>query len=199
MKKYENEARKQGFNLIAGIDEVGRGPLAGPVVAAAVILPEDAFIPGLNDSKKLSAKKREQLANEIQKLAIAVGIGVISAQEIDQTNIYLSAKKAMTVAVNELSVFPDYLLIDAMEIISPVTQRSIIKGDALSVSIASASIVAKVYRDRLMTDYSKQYPYYQFEKNMGYGTKDHLEGLKNHGPSPLHRKTFSPIKEMIKI
>lgn len=197
MTKYEQEARKQGFSLIAGIDEVGRGPLAGPIVASAVILPENIFIPGLNDSKKLSFKKREELYEQIYQSAISVGIGVVSPEEIDRLNIYEATKKAMLDALQQLTPFPDYLLIDAMELVTPIPQRSIIKGDANSMSIASASIIAKVYRDRLMLDYHKQYPQYRFDKNMGYGTKDHLEALEKYGPTPIHRKSFSPIKEMV--
>lgn len=196
MMVYEQNARKQGFRVIAGIDEVGRGPLAGPVVAASVILPEDVYIPGINDSKKLSKIKREQLSEEIQRKALAVGIGVVDADVIDEINIYQATKKAMNIAVHQLSTFPDYLLIDAMEIDVPITQCSLIKGDARSISIASASIVAKVYRDRLMAEYSKKYPEYHFEKNMGYGTVEHIQALQKFGPTPIHRKTFAPVKQM---
>lgn len=194
---YEKEAQKQGFQYVAGIDEVGRGPLAGPVVAAAVILPENIFISGINDSKKLSSKKREQLYQEIKNEALAIGIGVVGADVIDEINIYQATKKAMNIAINQLSIFPDFLLIDAMKIDTPITQRSLIKGDSLSVSIASASIIAKVYRDRLMMEYSKKYPEYQFEKNAGYGTREHIQAIRKFGPTPIHRKTFAPIKEYI--
>lgn len=197
MMVYEKEAQKQGFQYVAGIDEVGRGPLAGPVVAAAVILPENIFISGINDSKKLSSKKREQLYQEIKNEALAIGIGVVGADVIDEINIYQATKKAMNIAINQLSIFPDFLLIDAMKIDTPITQRSLIKGDSLSVSIASASIIAKVYRDRLMMEYSKKYPEYQFEKNAGYGTREHIQALRKFGPTPIHRKTFAPIKEYI--
>lgn len=197
MMLYENEAQKQGFQFIAGIDEVGRGPLAGPVVAAAVILPNDAFLPGINDSKKLTAKRREELYKEIIEKAIAVGIGLISAEEIDKLNIYQATKKAMLAAIQQLNFLPDFLLIDAMKLDVPVSQQSLIKGDSSSISIASASIVAKVYRDRLMVEYSKKYPQYQFERNMGYGTRGHLQAIRTYGPTPIHRKSFSPIKEMI--
>ncbi|MCU9612121.1 ribonuclease HII [Caldibacillus lycopersici] len=199
MKQYEKEARQQGFQLIAGIDEVGRGPLAGPVVAAAVILPEDIDLPGVNDSKKLSASKRELLYEQILEKAIAVGIGVVDSNDIDHLNIYQATKKAMHHAVNDLSVFPEYLLLDAMKIDAPLPQLSLIKGDALSISIASASIVAKVYRDRIMAEYGIQYPAYHLEKNMGYGTKEHLQALEQYGPTPIHRKSFSPIKEMVEM
>lgn len=197
MMVYEKEAQKQGFQYVAGIDEVGRGPLAGPVVAAAVILPENIFISGINDSKKLSSKKREQLYQEIKNEALAIGIGVVGADVIDEINIYQATKKAMNIAINQLSIFPDFLLIDAMKIDTPITQRSLIKGDSLSVSIASASIIAKVYRDRLMMEYSKKYPEYQFEKNAGYGTSEHIQAIRKFGPTPIHRKTFAPIKEYI--
>ncbi|KIO59028.1 Ribonuclease HII [Caldibacillus thermoamylovorans] len=197
MMVYEKEAQKQGFQYVAGIDEVGRGPLAGPVVAAAVILPENIFISGINDSKKLSSKKREQLYQEIKNEALAIGIGVVGADVIDEINIYQATKKAMNIAINQLSIFPDFLLIDAMKIDTPITQRSLIKGDSLSVSIASASIIAKVYRDRLMMEYSKKYPEYQFEKNAGYGTREHIQAIRKFGLTPIHRKTFAPIKEYI--
>lgn len=197
MMVYEREAQKQSFQYVAGIDEVGRGPLAGPVVAAAVILPENIFISGINDSKKLSSKKREQLYQEIKNEALAIGIGVVGADVIDEINIYQATKKAMNIAINQLSIFPDFLLIDAMKIDTPITQRSLIKGDSLSVSIASASIIAKVYRDRLMMEYSKKYPEYQFEKNAGYGTREHIQAIRKFGPTPIHRKTFAPIKEYI--
>lgn len=197
MKKYERELREQGLSYIAGVDEVGRGPLAGPVVAACVILPEDFFIPQINDSKKLSGKQRDELYDKIMEQAIDVGIGVVSSEEIDRMNILQATIKAMLEAVDSLKITPEFLLIDALEIPALIPQMKIIKGDAKSVSIACASIVAKVYRDRLMEQYSKQYPQYHFAKNAGYGTKEHLEALKKYGPCPLHRKSFSPIKEMI--
>ena len=197
MKKYEMTMTKQGFEKIAGIDEVGRGPLAGPVVAAAVILPTDFYLPGMNDSKKLTERKREELFEIIINEAISYSIGVVHADEIDHLNIYQATKKAMAHAVNQLSIMPDFLLIDAMEIDVPIPQENIIKGDTKSVSIAAASIVAKVTRDRLMKDYSLQYPEYSFDKNMGYGTKEHLEAIHQYGPSPIHRKSFSPVKEMV--
>ncbi|WP_456271562.1 ribonuclease HII [Bacillus sp. AK031] len=195
MSEFEKELYQQGFNLIAGIDEVGRGPLAGPVVAAAVILPQDFNLPGLNDSKKLSEKQREILYEDIVNHAVSLGTGIISSQEIDELNIYQASKKAMLTALNCLSVKPDYLLIDAMELGSPYPEMSLIKGDARSISIAAASIVAKVTRDRLMVEYGKTYSGYGFEKNMGYGTKEHLDGLKRIGPSPIHRKSFAPVKD----
>lgn len=194
---YEKELRANGYQWIAGIDEVGRGPLAGPVVASAVILPAGIHIPGINDSKKLTAKKREKIYQYLQEKAISTGIGVVEAEEIDTLNIYDATKKAMILALNNLSIQPDYLLIDAMTLPTSIPQKSLIKGDAVSISIASASIIAKVYRDRIMTEYSNQYPQYQFNKNMGYGTKEHLQALEKYGPTPIHRKSFSPIKEMV--
>ncbi|MDH5161173.1 ribonuclease HII [Heyndrickxia oleronia] len=194
MMKYENELARQGFEYIVGIDEVGRGPLAGPVVAAAVILPKGFKLLGINDSKQLSEKKREEYYHYIVENAISVGIGLITAEEIDQLNIYEATKKAMLEAITNLSIRPDYCLIDAMKLNIPYPQHSIIKGDALSVSIAAASIVAKVTRDNLMKKYSTTYPEYKFERHMGYGTKEHLIAIKKYGPCPIHRKTFAPIK-----
>ncbi len=197
MMAFEEELKAKGRLAIAGIDEVGRGPLAGPVVAAAVILPADIpFLP-VNDSKQLSAKKREQLYDQIMDIA-DVGIGLISPETIDAVNIYEATKLAMMQAVANLKQEPDSLLIDAMKLPLPVEQQSIIKGDAKSVSIAAASIVAKVYRDRLMSEYAVQYPHYGFEKNAGYGTQLHLAGLDVHGITPIHRKTFDPIKSMLR-
>ncbi|WP_425415017.1 ribonuclease HII [Pseudobacillus wudalianchiensis] len=195
MLEEEWKLMKQGIHYIAGIDEVGRGPLAGPVVAAAVVLPKDLELLGLNDSKKLSKTKREYFYSEIMEKA-DVGIGIITASEIDEINIYEATKKAMQAAIAGLSQTPEHLLIDAMRLPAPIPQTSIIKGDAKSVSIAAASIVAKVTRDRLMTEYAQRYPHYAFEKNMGYGTAEHLEGLNVSGPCEIHRKSFSPIKEM---
>ena len=194
---FEEELKANGRLAIAGIDEVGRGPLAGPVVAAAVILPAELpFLP-VNDSKQLSAKKREQLYDQIMAIA-DVGIGLISPETIDAVNIYEATKLAMMQAIANLKQEPDSLLIDAMKLPLPIEQQSIIKGDAKSVSIAAASIVAKVYRDRLMSEYAIQYPYYGFEKNAGYGTQLHLSGLESHGITPIHRKTFDPIKSMLR-
>lgn len=197
MMSFEEELKSKGRLAIAGIDEVGRGPLAGPVVAAAVILPaEIPFLP-VNDSKQLSAKKREELYDQIMAIA-DVGIGLVSPETIDAVNIYEATKLAMMQAIANLNQEPDSLLIDAMKLPLPVEQQSIIKGDAKSVSIAAASIVAKVYRDRLMSEYALQYPHYGFEKNAGYGTQLHLSGLDAHGITPIHRKTFDPIKSMLR-
>lgn len=195
---FEKQGKSLNYHAITGIDEVGRGPLAGPVVAAAVILPEDFVLFGVNDSKKLSVKKREELYETIQKEAVSIGVGIIDHQTIDRVNIYQATKLAMIQAIEQLSVKPDYLLIDAMKLEVPIPQENLIKGDARSISIAAASIIAKVYRDRLMQDYGQNYyPGYGFESNAGYGTKEHLDGIKKLGICPIHRKTFAPIKDMI--
>ena len=196
MNLFERKYRTQGFHHIAGVDEVGRGPLAGPVVTAAVILPDKFFLAGIDDSKKLSEKKREEFAEIIQKEAISVSVSMIHANEIDCLNIYEATKKAMKSAITHLEPKPDFLLIDAMKLETPYPSESIIKGDAKSVSIAAASIVAKVTRDRLMKELSLEYPEYRFDQNMGYGTKDHLVAIENHGITPYHRKSFAPIKDM---
>lgn len=197
MSSFERELRQQGFSFIAGIDEVGRGPLAGPVVASAVILPETFYLPGLNDSKKIPEGKRELFYESIMAEAVAVGIGVIHNEEIDEMNIYQATKKAMIIAIGQLSQQPDHLLIDAMQLDVPIPQLSIIKGDAKSISIAAASIVAKVTRDRMMKEYAKDYPQYGFDKNVGYGTSVHIDALHAYGLTPWHRRSFSPIKEMV--
>lgn len=190
MRKFENENRQ--FGLLCGIDEVGRGPLAGPVYAAAVILPEDVDILYINDSKKLSEKKREELYSEIMEKAVAVGIGHVSEKRIDEINILQATYEAMTMAVSELSVKPGALLIDAVHIpqLDAYKQISIIKGDAKSASIAAASIIAKVTRDRVMKQYVEEYPEYGFDSNKGYGSKDHIEAIKKYGPCPIHRRSF---------
>ena len=195
---FEKEAWAQGRPLVAGIDEVGRGPLAGPVVAAAVILPHDFNLYEVNDSKQLSLKKREHLAPLILEQAVAVGIGVVDNQTIDTINIYEAARQAMSSAVNDLGLLPDQLLIDAMELDTKISQKKLIKGDARSVSIGAASIIAKTTRDQLMADYAKDYPGYGFEKNAGYGTKEHLFGIEQFGITPLHRRSFEPIKSYLK-
>lgn len=194
MSVFEEEKKAQGFQAICGIDEVGRGPLAGPVVAAAVILNDTHKILGLNDSKQLSAHKREELVTEIRKNARAIGIGEATAEEIDQLNIYQATKVAMQRAIDKLMITPDCLLIDAMVLDNGLPQEKIIKGDARSVSIAAASIIAKVYRDEWMTTYGEEYPAYGFSKNAGYGTKEHLKAIETYGILPIHRKTFAPIK-----
>jgi len=184
---YEREYGS--FSHICGIDEVGRGPFAGPVVAAAVILPKDCDILYLNDSKKVSAKKREALYDEIYEKAVAVGIGMVSEKVIDEINILNATYEAMMMAVSKLSVVPDLLLNDAVTI-PGIDIEQIIKGDAKSASIAAASIVAKVTRDRMMEEYDQIYPQYQFAKNKGYGTKAHIEAIKESGICDLHRRTF---------
>ena len=189
MKFYEKKYDHVGY--ICGIDEVGRGPLAGPVVAGAVILPEDCQILYLNDSKKLSEKKREELYEIIMEQAVAVGIGYASHTRIDEINILQATYEAMREAISKLSVRPQILLNDAVTIpMVEIPQVPIIKGDAKSVSIAAASIVAKVTRDRLMVKYSELMPEYGFASNKGYGSQEHIEALKKYGPSPIHRKTF---------
>ncbi len=196
MMMYEQREKENGAQMIAGVDEAGRGPLAGPVVAAACILPEGFLPEGINDSKKLKESVREELYQLIIKHA-HTGIGIVSACEIDQINIYEAAKKAMLLAIKNLPEAPDHLLVDAMTLPGDIEQTAIIKGDSKSASIAAASIVAKVTRDRIMKQYAKQYPGYGFEKNMGYGTKEHLEGLHSFGPTPQHRKTFAPVKQLL--
>ena len=193
MKKYEHEYEHEYEHLgyLCGIDEVGRGPLAGPVVACAVILPKDCDILWLNDSKKLTAKKREELYDVILKGAVSVGIGMASPERIDEINILQATYEAMRQAVSRLSVQPQLLLNDAVTIPEiQIPQVPIIKGDAKSVSIAAASIVAKVTRDRMMEEYDKVLPEYGFASNKGYGSAAHIEALKKYGPSPIHRKTF---------
>ena len=197
MLTYEKALYKQGLTLIAGIDEVGRGPLAGPVVAAAVILPQGCKIKGLNDSKKIPKKKHLEIYQAVQDQALAIGIGIMDNQVIDQVNIYEATKLAMKEAISQLSLQPEHLLIDAMKLELPISQTSIIKGDANSLSIAAASIVAKVTRDNLMKDYDNQYPGYDFAANAGYGTANHLEGLDKQGVTPIHRTSFEPIKSLV--
>ena len=199
MLTYEKELYAQGIQLIAGVDEVGRGPLAGPVVAAAVILPKNCKIPGLNDSKKIPKSKHQAIYQAVLDQAISVGIGVKDNHVIDQANIYEATKLAMLEAIHELDPQPQYLLIDAMKLDLPISQTSIIKGDANSLSIAAASIVAKVTRDQMMAVYDQEYPGYDFAQNAGYGTTKHLEGLEKQGVSPIHRRSFEPIKSMTDV
>lgn len=196
MLAYEKELYTQGIQLIAGVDEVGRGPLAGPVVAAAVILPENCKIPGLNDSKKIPKSKHKEIYEAVLQNAIAIGIGVKDNQVIDQVNIYEATKLAMMEAIGQLDPQPQHLLIDAMRLDLPISQTSIIKGDANSLSIAAASIVAKVTRDQMMEEFDREYPGYDFAQNAGYGTAKHLAGLDKLGVTPIHRRSFEPIKSM---
>ena len=187
---YERELLSRGYKLIAGVDEVGRGPLAGPVVTAAVIMPTDDIIEGVDDSKKLSEKKREKLAELIKSKAIAYSVARIESEEIDEINILNAVKKCMYNAVKSLTIMPDITLVDGVDLHLPIPAEYVVKGDALSYSIGCASIVAKVYRDNLMKEYAKEYPEYGFEKHKGYGTKNHIETIKEIGPCKLHRKTF---------
>lgn len=193
--QYERSFWNQGIEMVAGIDEVGRGPLAGPVVSAAVILPHDFHLVDVNDSKQLSEKKREELYKKILEQAVAVGIGIADASEIDELNIYQATRKAMLQAVQSLQVQPQQLIIDAMEIDTTIPQLKLIKGDAKSASVSAASIVAKEYRDHLMQFYDRIYPGYDFGHNVGYGTKAHLQELQQHGITPIHRQSFEPVKK----
>ena len=196
MLAYEKECYARGMELIAGVDEVGRGPLAGPVVAAAVILPKACKIPGLNDSKKIPKSKHKEIYEVVLQNAIAIGIGVKDNQVIDQVNIYEATKLAMMEAIGQLEPQPQHLLIDAMRLDLPISQTSIIKGDANSLSIAAASIVAKVTRDQMMEEFDKEYPGNDFAQNAGYGTAKHLAGLDKLGVTPIHRRSFEPVKSM---
>lgn len=196
MLAYEKELYAQGMELIAGVDEVGRGPLAGPVVAAAVILPKACKIPGLNDSKKIPKSKHKEIYEAVLQNAIAIGIGIKDNHVIDQVNIYEATKLAMMEAIGQLDPQPQHLLIDAMKLDLPIPQTSIIKGDANSLSIAAASIVAKVTRDQMMEEFDREYPGYDFAQNAGYGTANHLAGLHKLGVTPIHRRSFEPVKSM---
>ena len=196
MLAYEKELYTQGIHLIAGVDEVGRGPLAGPVVAAAVILPKACKIPGLNDSKKIPKAKHKEIYEAVLQNAIAIGVGVKDNHVIDQVNIYEATKLAMMEAIGQLEPQPQHLLIDAMKLDLPISQTSIIKGDANSLSIAAASIVAKVTRDQMMEEFDREYPGYDFAQNAGYGTAKHLDGLEQLGVTPIHRRSFEPVKSM---
>ena len=197
--KYEKELYSQNIELIAGVDEVGRGPLVGPVVAACVILPKNYHLDGLNDSKKLSEKKREKLFPIIMQDAISIGIGIIDAKKIDEVNIYEASKLAMLDAINNMDVKPQHVLIDAMPLDLDVPSTSIIHGDALSLSIAAASVIAKVTRDRMMIELDKKYPEYGLAKHKGYPTKEHLEKLRKYGPLDNYRFTYGPVRDLINI
>ena len=194
---FEKELYKSGIELIAGVDEVGRGPLIGPVVAAAVILPKHYKLDGLNDSKKLSEKKRNEYFEIINKDALAIGIGIIDEKIIDEVNIYEATKLAMIDAINSLKIKPEHILIDAMPLDINIPTTSIIKGDAKSLSIAAASVIAKVTRDNMMYELDKKYPNYGFGNHKGYPTKKHIEALKEYGLIEGYRKTYAPIKDMI--
>ena len=197
-EEFEREAWRCGYRRIAGVDEAGRGPLAGPVVAAAVILPVRCRLIRVDDSKQLSVSERDRLYAEIMARAVGVGVGSSTAEEIDRINILEATRLAMRRALAQLSPVPDYVLIDAVSlsgVAMPV--RPIIKGDALSLSIAAASIVAKVSRDRMMAEFHEAYPQYNFSSHKGYGTEEHLARLAEHGPSPIHRRTFAPVSAVL--
>ena len=195
---YERNLIQKGYEKIGGIDEVGRGPLVGPVVAACVILPKNYQLDGLTDSKKLSEKKREKFYDILKQDAIAIGIGVVSEKKIDEINIYEATKLAMQEAIKNLKVEPDYLLIDAMKLETSIPSTSIIKGDAKSLSIAAASVIAKVTRDRMLIELDKKYPMYDFKHNKGYPTKKHLEAIKKYGIIVEHRRSYGPIFNYLK-
>ena len=193
--RFEREARQLGWMRIAGLDEAGRGALFGPVVAAAVILNPKRRIVGLDDSKKLPAERRTELALRIHEHALAWAVAEIDAQRIDAWNIYQASRQAMTAALEQLSIQPDYLLIDAMQLDVLIEQKSLIKGDARSVSIAAASILAKTHRDAGMEEWHAVYPQYGLAQHKGYATAEHLAALRLHGPSPLHRNSFAPVRD----
>lgn len=190
INQEEKGLQRKGYTYIAGVDEVGRGPLAGPLVVAAVILPRDFELLGMNDSKQLKKEQRKEFAVKIREQAIAYSIKYVEAKEIDRINIYQATIKAMSQALQELPTQPEFALIDAMKLPISIPHKSIIKGDAKSASIAAASIVAKVSRDMWMEEMSELYPQYGFERNMGYGTKEHIQAIEEHGPTPIHRRSF---------
>lgn len=196
MTIYEEAAYQQGYQTIAGLDEAGRGPLAGPVVAAVCILPRSLLIPHVNDSKMVNPRMRERIFERLTTdPAIIYGVGILASDEIDRLNIYQATIQAMLQALNNLSVSPDYLLVDGLALPHPsLPAQKIIKGDQLSQSIAAASIIAKETRDRLMREYHEQWPVYGFDQHKGYGTARHLEALALHGPCPIHRHSFEPVK-----
>jgi len=197
VEPFEAEVRTRGFRVIAGLDEAGRGPLAGPVVAAAVVLPPKGKWTGVDDSKKLSAGQREKIFPLLFEKALGVGVGIVEAQEIDRLNILQASLKAMQLAVEKLPLPPDFLLIDGIHTLRvPLPQQTIPKGDQRCLSIAAASIVAKVTRDRLMTAYHDQYPQYNFARHKGYGTKEHLQAIRKYGCCPLHRQSFRTIYQL---
>lgn len=195
--EYEKELYNQGITLIAGTDEVGRGPLVGPVVAAAVILPENYELEGLTDSKKISEKKRDLFYDIIMEDAIAVGVGIIGPEEIDKINIYEASRQAMLQAISKLKVKPEHILSDAMPLNIDIASTSIIHGDALSLSIAAASVIAKVTRDRMMYELDKKYPEYGFAKHKGYPTKQHLEAINKYGVLSNYRFSYKPVADVV--
>jgi ribonuclease HII len=192
---YEKKAYEAGYSHIIGLDEAGRGPMAGPLVVAGVIFPEDFYDERINDSKKLTAKKREALFDIIEEHALAYYIQIMSVEEVDELNVYQASKEGMLRCIEKIDVKPDFALTDAMPLGSVLPHEAIVKGDAKSISIGAASILAKVTRDRIMIEYAKQYPEYGFEKHKGYPTKAHKEALFKYGVTPIHRKSFAPVKE----
>ena len=197
MLEYENNLYKEGVTLVAGVDEVGRGPLIGPVVACACILPVNFYHKDIKDSKKLSEKKREEMYKIIKENALAIGIGIVSEKVIDEINIYEATKIAMKEAIKNLNITPEHVLIDAMKLELNISSTSIIKGDAKSESIAAASIIAKVTRDHMLDEMDKEYPMYDLKNNKGYGTKKHLEALQTYGPCKYHRVSYSPVRNAL--
>ena len=197
MLEYENNLYKEGVTLIAGVDEVGRGPLIGPVVACACILPVNFYHKDIKDSKKLSEKKREEMYKIIKENAISIGLGIVSEKVIDEVNIYEATKIAMKEAIKNLNITPEHVLIDAMKLELNISSTSIIKGDAKSESIAAASIIAKVTRDHMLGEMDKEYPMYDLKNNKGYGTKKHLEALRTCGPCKYHRVSYSPVRNAL--
>ncbi|MBM7623538.1 ribonuclease HII [Sporohalobacter salinus] len=196
MKRFEDDLVNRGYRLIGGVDEAGRGPLAGPVVASVVILPKDIFMPGLNDSKQLSEEKREEFFAELQKEALDIGVGIVDSDCIDDINIRNANYQAMRKAILNLDKTPDYLLVDGEEIPEiEIRQQKIVDGDARSISIAAASIIAKVTRDRMLVEYDKEYPEYNFAQHKGYGTASHIDALEKYGPCSIHRYSFSKVRE----
>ena len=194
----EYEEKYSNLDYICGVDEVGRGPLVGPVVASAVILPKNYYIEGLTDSKKLSKKKRESFFEIINKDALAIGIGVVDNKKIDEINILEASRLAMKIAVNNLKIKPDVILTDAMKLDMGIDEEDIIKGDLKSITISAASVIARVTRDKMMEELHEKYPMYNFIKNNGYPTKEHVEAIKKYGIIEEHRKTFNPIRDIIK-
>lgn len=195
--EYERKLREKGINYIAGVDEVGRGPLVGPVVAACVILPEIFELPGLTDSKKISEKKREKLFDMINDQAISIGVGIIDERKIDEVNIYEATKLAMKKAIDNMKVKPEHILIDAMPLSLDVPTTSIIKGDLKSITISAASVIAKVTRDRMLIELDEKYPMYDFKNNKGYPTKKHLAAIEEFGILNEHRRSYGPVKEYL--
>lgn len=197
MLEYENNLYNEGVTLIAGVDEVGRGPLIGPVVACACILPVNFYHKDIKDSKKLSEKKREEMYKIIKENAISIGLGIVSEKVIDEVNIYEATKIAMKEAIKNLNITPEHVLIDAMKLELNIPSTSIIKGDTKSESIAAASIIAKVTRDHMLDEMDKEYPMYDLKNNKGYGTKKHLEALQTYGPCKYHRVSYSPVRNAL--